>query len=81
MLTARPDDDIYIWELNLYTSYICVYIIVNYIFIRLIYILAQSAGGGSVEYSDCRGKAPPLNECPGYGTKQFDAKAPVMPEL
>ena len=33
---------------------------------------AQSAG--VVEYTDCK----PLNECPGYDTKQSDGETPVM---
>ena len=29
----------------------------------------------------CRGVIPPLNECPGYDTKQSDGEVPVMSEL
>ena len=28
-----------------------------------------------------RGKTPPLNECPGYDTKQSDGEIPVMPKI
>ena len=38
----------------------------------------------AVEYTDwtsAGGKNPPLNECPGYDTKQSDGKAPVILEL
>ena len=29
----------------------------------------------------CRGVSPPLNECPGYDTKQSDGEVPIMLEL
>ena len=29
----------------------------------------------------CRGVRPPSHECPGYDTKQFDGRTPVMLEL
>ena len=48
----------------------------------LIYV-AQSAG--AVEYILTaplqRGKTPPLNECPGYDTKQFNGEVPAVLEL
>ena len=49
------------------------------------YCMAQSAGAGAgvVEYTDCfsvEGKYP-LNESPGYDTKQSDGEAPVILEL
>ena len=38
---------------------------------------------GAVEYTDCISaeRQDPLNECPGYDTKQSDGEAPVMLEL
>ena len=50
--------------------YMCVY--------KYTFVLAQLAG--AVEYTDCtsaEGKEP-LNECPGYVTKQYDGEIPVM---
>ena len=38
----------------------------------------------AVEYTDCflaEGKTPPLNQCPGYDSKQSDRVVPVMLEL
>ena len=45
--------------------------------------VAQSAGGGAVEYTDwiSSEKEDSLKECSGYGTKQSDGEAPVMLEL
>ena len=54
-------------------------------FIKLDSQFTQSAGGGeAIKYPNCissMGKTLPMNECPGYDTKQSNGEIPVMLEL
>ena len=48
-----------------------------------LFVLAQSAGVGVVEYTDrtsAEGQDPP-NKCPAYNTEQSDGEVPVMLQL